>query len=153
MPTKVTKLGFIGLDCVKSDAMKHHYQNILGLPVSSDNNRESYFACGSESYTVSLHRSDRAGFRHVGFQIEGSGPLDDALSELKAAGIKASLKSDSFFGIASCIEIADPDGYVVTNNHVIDRARQISVQLLDGQKYEAELISADSEAEDRKSVV
>lgn len=43
--------------------------------------------------------------------------------------------------------IIHPDGYIVTNNHVIDRARQITVQLLDGQKFDAELISADAEAD------
>jgi serine protease Do len=43
--------------------------------------------------------------------------------------------------------IIHPDGYIVTNNHVIDRARQISVELSDGRKFDAELISADSEAD------
>lgn len=39
------------------------------------------------------------------------------------------------------------DGYVVTNNHVIDRARQITVELADGRKLPAELLSSDSEAD------
>lgn len=39
------------------------------------------------------------------------------------------------------------DGYVVTNNHVIDRARQITVELLDGRKLPADLISADADAD------
>ncbi|MGA3065894.1 MAG: trypsin-like peptidase domain-containing protein [Tepidisphaeraceae bacterium] len=39
------------------------------------------------------------------------------------------------------------DGYVVTNNHVIDRARQITVELDDGRKLPARLISADPEAD------
>jgi serine protease Do len=43
--------------------------------------------------------------------------------------------------------IIHPDGYVVTNNHVIDRARQISVELSDGRKLPADLISADAEAD------
>src|SRR4051812_14878462 len=38
-------------------------------------------------------------------------------------------------------------GYIVTNNHVIDRARQIQVELLDGRKLPADLISADPEAD------
>jgi len=113
MAAKVIKLGFLGLDVVKFDAMKHHYQNVLGLPLSSDGGKDLYFACGSEAYAVSLHRGERAGFRHVGFQIEGNGALDDALAELKNAGIKSTLKSDAFAGIKSCIEIADPDGYAI----------------------------------------
>ncbi len=43
--------------------------------------------------------------------------------------------------------IVHPDGYVITNNHVIDRAREIHVELSDGRKLPAELISADSEAD------
>jgi serine protease Do len=39
------------------------------------------------------------------------------------------------------------DGYVVTNNHVIDRARQITVELADGRKLPAELISSDPDAD------
>jgi S1-C subfamily serine protease len=43
--------------------------------------------------------------------------------------------------------IIHPDGYIVTNNHVIDRARVINVELADGRKPQAELISADAEAD------
>jgi serine protease Do len=43
--------------------------------------------------------------------------------------------------------IVHEDGYVITNNHVIDRARQITVELLDGRKLPAELISSDPEAD------
>jgi serine protease Do len=43
--------------------------------------------------------------------------------------------------------IVHRDGYVVTNNHVIDHARQISVELDDGRKLPAQLISADPEAD------
>jgi serine protease Do len=44
--------------------------------------------------------------------------------------------------------IIHPDGYIVTNNHVIDKARQITVELLDGRKFEdAELVSADPDAD------
>lgn len=43
--------------------------------------------------------------------------------------------------------IVHEDGYVVTNNHVVDRAREITVELADGRKLPAELISADAEAD------
>jgi serine protease Do len=39
------------------------------------------------------------------------------------------------------------DGYVVTNNHVVDQARQITVELADGRKLPAELISSDPDAD------
>ncbi|HMB95919.1 MAG TPA: trypsin-like peptidase domain-containing protein, partial [Tepidisphaeraceae bacterium] len=43
--------------------------------------------------------------------------------------------------------IVHPDGYIVTNNHVIDRARQINVELVDGRKFDADLVSSDAEAD------
>ena len=43
--------------------------------------------------------------------------------------------------------VIHPDGYVVTNNHVIDRAREIHVELADGRKLPAEIISADRQAD------
>jgi S1-C subfamily serine protease len=43
--------------------------------------------------------------------------------------------------------IVHPEGYVITNHHVIDRARQITVELADGRKLSADLISSDAEAD------
>jgi serine protease Do len=43
--------------------------------------------------------------------------------------------------------IVHADGYVVTNNHVIEGAREITVELEDGRKLPADLISADPDAD------
>ena len=43
--------------------------------------------------------------------------------------------------------IVHEDGYVVTNHHVVDRARQITVELADGRKLDADLVSSDAEAD------
>jgi serine protease Do len=43
--------------------------------------------------------------------------------------------------------IVHPDGYVVTNNHVIEGALGISVELADGRKLPADLISTDPDAD------
>ncbi len=39
--------------------------------------------------------------------------------------------------------IVDPDGYIVTNNHVIEKARTIRVGTETGDTYDAELVGAD----------
>ena len=41
--------------------------------------------------------------------------------------------------------IMDPEGYVVTNNHVVDGATEITVTTKDGTDYDAELIGRDAE--------
>ena len=43
--------------------------------------------------------------------------------------------------------IIHPDGYIVTNHHVIDRARAVTVEFADSRKLPAELISSDAEAD------
>lgn len=43
--------------------------------------------------------------------------------------------------------IISPDGYIVTNNHVIENARKITVRLNSGEEYEAELIGRDSKTD------
>ncbi len=43
--------------------------------------------------------------------------------------------------------VVHADGYVVTNNHVVDRARQVIIEFHDGRKLPAELISADPQVD------
>src|SRR5687768_8662509 len=43
--------------------------------------------------------------------------------------------------------IIHEDGYVVTNHHVVDRAPHITVELSDGRKLDADLISSDADAD------
>ena len=40
--------------------------------------------------------------------------------------------------------IVQPDGYIVTNQHVIDGARRVYVHLFDGREYEAEIVGEDA---------
>lgn len=43
--------------------------------------------------------------------------------------------------------IITTDGYIVTNNHVIDGANKITIRLSDGESYEATLIGKDSQTD------
>ncbi|MCS7034808.1 MAG: trypsin-like peptidase domain-containing protein [Phycisphaerae bacterium] len=43
--------------------------------------------------------------------------------------------------------IVHPDGYVITNHHVIDRARTVTVELADGRKLSADVISSDPDSD------
>jgi serine protease Do len=43
--------------------------------------------------------------------------------------------------------VIDPAGYIVTNNHVVDGASQVSVQLGDGAKYRAKVVGRDDKTD------
>ena len=43
--------------------------------------------------------------------------------------------------------IIDPAGYIVTNNHVVDGAHEVSVTLIDGRKYRAKSVGRDSKTD------
>jgi serine protease Do len=43
--------------------------------------------------------------------------------------------------------IISQDGYIVTNNHVIEDAQSITVKTVDGTEYEAELVGTDSQTD------
>lgn len=43
--------------------------------------------------------------------------------------------------------IVDPDGYVVTNYHVVDGAQDIQVKLLDGSHYKASVVGTDNKTD------
>jgi serine protease Do len=43
--------------------------------------------------------------------------------------------------------IVDPAGYIVTNNHVVESARRITVKMSDGREFEAKLIGADKDTD------
>ncbi|GMN09143.1 Do family serine endopeptidase [Croceitalea sp. MTPC9] len=43
--------------------------------------------------------------------------------------------------------IISPDGYIVTNNHVIDRATKLEVTLNNNKSYEAEVVGADANSD------
>ncbi len=65
-------------------------------------------------------------------------------------GITSKATVTDLFGRRSLREIAtgsgviiDPGGYIVTNNHVIDRASELSVTLSNGEEYPASLVGAD----------
>lgn len=43
--------------------------------------------------------------------------------------------------------IIRPDGYIVTNNHVVEGAEELQVKLLDGSRYDAEIIGTDPQTD------
>ncbi|QCI23243.1 Do family serine endopeptidase [Buchnera aphidicola] len=55
-----------------------------------------------------------------------------------------SSNQEKFYALGSGVIINARKGYVVTNNHVIDHANKIQVQLSNGSKYSAKIIGRDA---------
>ncbi|QCI20374.1 serine endoprotease DegP [Buchnera aphidicola (Brachycaudus cardui)] len=54
---------------------------------------------------------------------------------------------EKFRALGSGVIINADKGYAVTNNHVVEHANKIQVQLSDGRRYEAEIIGKDSRSD------
>lgn len=56
-------------------------------------------------------------------------------------------QAQPFEGLGSGVIIDAAKGYVLTNNHVINQAQKINVQLNDGREFEARLIGGDDQSD------
>jgi len=43
--------------------------------------------------------------------------------------------------------IISPDGYILTNNHMVEKAEKVGIELTDGRKFTAKIIGADSDSD------
>ncbi|PIF23272.1 serine endoprotease DegP [Candidatus Pantoea floridensis] len=59
----------------------------------------------------------------------------------------ANAQKQQFRALGSGVVINADKGYVVTNNHVVDNATKIQVQLSDGRRYDAKVIGKDPQSD------
>ncbi|WP_303719948.1 trypsin-like peptidase domain-containing protein, partial [Pseudomonas aeruginosa] len=52
-------------------------------------------------------------------------------------------QQQKFMALGSGVIIDAAKGYVVTNNHVVDNANTIKVQMSDGRKFDAKVVGKD----------
>lgn len=62
-------------------------------------------------------------------------------------GPQEQVKERPFRGLGSGVIIDAENGYVVTNNHVVDKADEITVKLTDGREFQAKKIGADPQSD------
>lgn len=85
---------------------------------------------------------DNSPFCQDGSPFQGSPMCQDGGPAGKGNG-GADSQQQKFRALGSGVVIDAAKGYVVTNNHVVDNATKIQVQLSDGRKYDAKVIGKD----------
>ena len=97
-----------------------------------------------------------AGINEVDFTIAAEKTVNAVVHVKNLATSQRSPISQFFYGSESTQRpqvgtgsgvIISPDGYIVTNNHVIDRATKLEVTLNNNKTYEAEVVGADANSD------
>jgi len=86
----------------------------------------------------------------VSVQVEGTAVQNQKIPEELKKYFGEELpgqQAQPFQGLGSGVIIDAAKGYVLTNNHVINQAEKISVQLNDGREFEAKLIGGDDQSD------
>ena len=90
----------------------------------------------------STHEVEQAGGQQMPFAFPEGSPFEDFFKPFQNQQPHQQQNPRKVTSLGSGF-IIDASGYVVTNNHVIDAAKDIEVTLTDGTEYPAKLIGAD----------
>lgn len=87
----------------------------------------------------------------VSVQVEGTAvqgqKIPEELKKYFGDELPDQQEAQPFEGLGSGVIIDAAKGYVLTNNHVINQAQKINVQLNDGREFEAKLIGGDDQSD------
>ena len=88
----------------------------------------------------------------VSVQVEGTAAVQtqkvpEELKKFFGEGNGGGRQAQPFEGLGSGVIIDAAKGYVLTNNHVINQAEKISIQLNDGREFDAKLIGSDDQSD------
>jgi len=86
----------------------------------------------------------------VSISVEGTQTSRQRVPEMFRyffGGPQEQLQERPFRGLGSGVIINAKEGYVVTNNHVVDNADDITVKLTDGREFKAKKIGADEQSD------
>ncbi|GAB4144901.1 MAG: DegQ family serine endoprotease [Sphingomonadales bacterium] len=94
----------------------------------------------STEATVEVNRGNMFG------DIPPGSPLDEFLKRFEQFGDREEPEKRQQRSLGSGF-IIDASGYIVTNNHVIDGADKITVQMIDGEEFEATVVGRDPQTD------
>ncbi|WP_416351214.1 trypsin-like peptidase domain-containing protein, partial [Alteromonas sp. 14N.309.X.WAT.G.H12] len=86
----------------------------------------------------------------VSISVEGTQTATQRVPEMFRyffGGPQEQVQERPFKGLGSGVIINANKGYVVTNNHVVENADEITVKLADGREFEAKKLGADDQSD------
>jgi Do/DeqQ family serine protease len=93
---------------------------------------------------------DKATPAIVSISVEGTQVSRQRVPEMFKhffGGTDEQVQERPFKGLGSGVIIDAKEGYVVTNNHVVDNADEITVKLIDGREFKAKKLGADEQSD------
>ena len=120
--------------------------NVVSIVTSPTTNTGSAVPTGA-SYASAAKRAAPAVVSITASKAPARGPRsDDPLFEFFFGGGHGRLQREPQVGLGSGV-IVSPQGYLLTNNHVIDGADDIEVMLTDGRQARAKVVGTDPETD------
>ncbi len=126
--------------CQKEKAKKE-YTEVIGFPQSFADLAERVNPGVVNISTTTTVRIPGNPFRH--YFGPGEGPFEDFFRRFFEDIPDRELRQQS---LGSGF-IIDKDGYIITNNHVVERAVEIKVKLIDGREFNAKVVGRDSKTD------
>lgn len=148
-------IGFLGIAILGGAISLGGYKMLIEEPVYIPQEKTSPFQMVNATYNPSLI-TNTTDLNSIDFTVAAENTVH-AVVHVKNTAIKTQTNpwAELFYGNGSGTRkfeqvgtgsgvIVSPDGYIITNNHVIDGASALEVTLNNQKKYKAELIGADS---------
>ncbi len=134
-----TKLSLVSCAILSATLMLSPVTSYAKLPVAVDGQQLPTLAPMLEKVTPGVVSIQVAGAKEVRRQVD---PFDFFFGNPQPRSQKR-----PFQGLGSGVIIDAGEGYVVTNNHVVEDAEKIQITLEDGREYAAKLVGTDKESD------
>ncbi len=137
----IVAIGFAAFQFVVKNSSQYTWHSDSEiLPVSSENDIYPLTESGQSPFVAVVDKTRNA---VVNISAEGDNPSAENLDPLwrRFLGVPPRVSS---YGSGFIIR---PDGYIMTNNHVVDGGDKITVSLSDKRTYRAKLIGADPQTD------